>query len=107
MAVIPTSLEMEIHRLTQDPAQNNKQGRDEERNLDARANSYTHSLQILLEKFSRRDRPSASYQIHLVLDRHNNCRNMFGSVSNNRDEDKTDEIPADVRAFHEGVNTID
>lgn len=62
------SLEVQRHLDTHDPAENNQEGSDKQRNLQAATNSNT-------------DR-----KIHLILVRNDNGSNMFGGITHNRDQ---------------------
>ena len=82
-----TSFEMQRHVLANNPSYNNQERGDEEGNLDAGANGYTHS------------------KIHLVSSSDNHGRDVLGRVSHNGDENKTNECFADPGVRHDIINT--
>lgn len=84
-----TSLKMERHVTSNNPPDNNEEWSDAQRNLDARANCYTHS------------------QVHLVAKSDDYSSNVLRSVSNNGDQDQTDECFADICAFDNVVDASD
>lgn len=81
-----TSLEAESHGLINDPANNDEEWSDAKGNLDGGANGDVHG------------------KIHLVADGNNNGGDVLGGVSNNRDEDQTDECLANMHLLDNVVN---
>jgi hypothetical protein len=77
---------VKAHIRANDPANNDKERSDEKSDLDAGANGNTHS------------------QVHLVPDSNNDSGNVFGGVSNNRDQNQTDKGPADARCLDKVIN---
>lgn len=77
---------MKAHVRANNPANNDKERSDEESDLDAGANGNTHS------------------QVHLVPNSNNNSGDMFGGVSNNRNQNQTDKGPADARCLDKVID---
>lgn len=84
-----TGFEAERHVLSNDPANNDQEGGDEKSDLDTRANRYAHS------------------KIHLVTDSHDNRCDMLGCITNNWNEDQTDECLTDVGVRYYIVDASD
>ena len=82
-----TSLKVERHVLSNDPANDDKERSDKESDLDTGPDRDAHS------------------KIHLVADSHDNSRDVLGRVTNDGDEDQTDEGLADARVLHQVVDT--
>ena len=83
------ALEVQRHRLVDDPAQYDQERGDEERNLHAAADG------------------DVDREIHLALVRDNDGCDMLGCVTDDRQEDQTDEGLADVRGFDNRVDAVD
>lgn len=83
------TLEVEGHWLINDPAKDDEEGGDEERNLHGAANGDVDG------------------QIHLALVGDNDGCNVLGGVADNGDQDQTDEGLADVGGLDDGVNAAD
>lgn len=81
-----TGFKTESHGLPNDPANNDEEGSDTESNLNARSNSNTHG------------------QIHLVPNGDNDSSDMFSGISNNRNQDETNESLANVALFDDVIN---
>lgn len=77
---------MERHIASDNPAKNNEEWSDTKGDLDTGANGYAHG------------------QIHLVAKGDHHSSDVFGSVSNNGDQNQTDECLADIRAFDEVID---
>lgn len=77
---------MERHVLPDDPANNNQERGDEKSDLDTGANGNTHG------------------EIHLVADSHDNGSDVLGRITNNRNEDQTDESFTDTRVHNQIVD---
>lgn len=67
------SVEVERHRDIHEPAKNDQERRDEERNLQTASNC------------------DANGEVHLIFPRDNDSRHMFRGVSNDWDENETNE----------------
>src|SRR5262249_10324396 len=79
--------EVEGHGSIHGPAEYNQEGSDEDCNLQTRANG------------------DANGQVHLVLPGHNDCGDVFGSIPNNGDQDKTNEGLANVCLLNNRIDT--
>lgn len=84
--VLLTSLKAERHVTSNNPANNNEEWSDTKGNLDTGANGYAHG------------------QVHFVAESDNHSSNVFRSVSNNRDQNQTDECLADIRALDDVID---
>jgi len=83
------ALEVQRHRLVDDPAQDDQERGDEERDLHAAADG------------------DVDCEIHLALVRDNDGCDMLGCVADDRQEDQTDEGLADVRGLDNRVDAVD
>jgi len=83
------ALEVESHGLSHDPAEDDEEGSDEERNLQGRSDGDVDS------------------EVHLALVCDDDGGDMLGSISDNRDQDQTDKCFADVCGFDNGVDAVD
>lgn len=81
-----TGLKVKAHIRANDPANNDKERSDEKSDLDAGANGNTHS------------------KVHLVPNSNDDSGNVFGGVSNDRNQNQTDKGPADARCLDKVVN---
>ncbi|CRK20266.1 hypothetical protein BN1723_012084, partial [Verticillium longisporum] len=80
-------LKVEGHGLVENsPAEDDEEGGDEKSDLNAGSDGDAHS------------------QIHLVANGDHNSRDVLSSVSDDGDENKTDEVLADMRLLHNIVN---
>lgn len=77
---------MERHRLPDDPANNDEERGNQKGDLNAGADCDAHG------------------QVHLVTNGNHHGRDMLRRVSNNRDQDKTNEGLADAGRLDEGVD---
>jgi len=82
------ALEVESHRLAHDPAEDDEERSDEERDLHAAADRNTDG------------------QVHLVFVCDDASGNVFGGVADNGQENETDEGLADVEGIDDGVNAV-
>ena len=83
------ALEVERHVLSDDPADNDHERSHEQHDLDGAADRNTDG------------------QVHLVLVGDDHGRNVLGGVTNDGQEDETDEGLADARRFDDGIYAID
>lgn len=81
-----TGLKAESHGLINDPANNDEEGGDTKSNLDGGANGNVHG------------------KIHLVADGNNNSGDVLSSVSDNGDENQTDECLANVHLLDDVID---
>ncbi len=79
---------MQRHRLPDGPPQHNQRRRNQQRNLDARADGHAHS------------------QVHLVLDGDHTRRDVLSSVANNGDQNQPDKRLADLTRRHQRVDAV-
>lgn len=106
----PTGLKVQVHIPIHDPSEDNKERRDEQCNLDAGANSNSHSLAktvVLANTLQSQSCKTRTYQIHLVLDSNNNSSDMLSRITDNGNEDQTNKVAADVRTLNKGINAVD
>lgn len=82
-----TGFKAKSHGLTNDPSDNNKERSDTEGNLNTRSNGNSHG------------------KVHLVTNRNHDSRNVLSRVSDNGNQDKTNEGLADVALFNNVINT--
>jgi hypothetical protein len=75
--------------LSDDPADNNEEGRDTKSNLDAGADGNTHG------------------KVHLVSEGDNNGGDVLSGVADDRNQDQTDKRLADVCALNNVIDTTD
>lgn len=83
-----TGLEVKSHGGTNDPANNDEEGRDQESNLDGRTNRNTHG------------------EIHLITEGDDNGSDVLSSIANNRNQDQTNEPSANSRGLNKIINTV-
>ena len=83
------ALEVQSHGLAHDPAKNDKEGCNEERDLHRAANCDVNG------------------QIHLALVCDDDGCDVLGGVSDDGDQDQTDECLADVCRLDDGVDAVD
>jgi hypothetical protein len=81
-------LEMQSHVPVHDPAQHDQERGDKERDLQTAANGDTDG------------------EIHFVLVRDHDSRNVFCGVAHDWDEDETNERFANVRRLDDGVDAV-
>lgn len=82
------ALEVQVHRLIDDPAENDEEWRNEDGDLKGAADCDT-------------DR-----EIHLALVCHNTSRDVLGCVAHDWDQDQTDERFRYMSGFHDAVNAV-
>lgn len=83
-----TSLEVKSHRSTNDPANNDEEGRDQEGNLDRRTNRNTHG------------------EIHLITEGDDNSSDVLSSIANNGNQDQTNESSANSGGLDKIINAV-
>ena len=84
-----TSLEVQCHISVNDPADDDQKRGDTKGNLDAGANCDTHG------------------KVHLVPNSYHDGGDVLGSVSDDRDQDETNEALADMHRLYNGVDAAD
>lgn len=82
------ALEVQRHVAAHDPAEDDQERRHKERNLQTAANGHIDG------------------EVHLALVRDDHGRHVLGRISDNRDEDETDERFVDVRRFDNSVDAV-
>jgi hypothetical protein len=83
------ALEVQSHGLVHDPPKDDKEGGDEESNLHGAADCDVDG------------------QVHLALVCDDDGCHVFGGVSDDRNQNQTDEGLTDVRRFDDGVDAVD
>jgi hypothetical protein len=86
---ILTGFKVQRHGLSNDPSNNDQERSNEKGDLDAGSDGDTHG------------------KVHLIAYSDNHCRNVFRSISNDRNQDQTNECFADTGAFHDVIDTSD
>lgn len=84
-----TSLKTERHVSVNNPTHNDQKRRNAQRNLNTGANSHTHG------------------EVHLITHRHDNSSNVLSSITDNGDENQTNEGLANVHALDNVVDAAD
>jgi hypothetical protein len=84
--MIRTSLKVKRHFTTNDPSDNHEEGSDAQGNLDAGANRHTHG------------------KVHLVAQSDDYSSDVLRRVSDNGDQNQTDECLANVCSLNKGVD---
>jgi len=107
-------LEVQSHGLSNNPSQNDQERRNQQRNLHRASNGDAHSQVHLVFhgqpiSFKRMLHSicfSSLKWTALTFHGHHNGGHMLGSISNDGEEDQTDECLGDMGGFNEGVDGV-